>query len=248
MSATAALSARYHAACLRKRSRYPQFEVEGDKPLPVQDVAAVLRALRRAADGSRTDRCRSQPNPPRSVPRSRKRTALRIPHGKPHPSVLCCIPFQWWNPDQPVGRNRSRFLRPEFQDEQVLGHPRKRHRRASISCVWAASAFHLAPVSPDADETFGLSRNWRSVTPYCTRSTTTLNTRQSATDFITADLETECARRSLPIPQMVQVVEIREGLRGSISGFLELTFRAAVRGPLLLGRGSHFGAGLFRKL
>ena len=102
----------------------------------------------------------------------------------------------------------------------------------------------LEPASSDTDTVFGISRAWRSVTPY--QLTRHPKHDQSAPDFVVSDLKAECARRALPIPQIVEVIDIQRGPRGSLSARLALTFKAAVRGPLLLGRGSHFGAGLFR--
>jgi CRISPR-associated protein Csb2 len=104
----------------------------------------------------------------------------------------------------------------------------------------------LAPISANSDKVFGLCRFWRSVTPY--RPTRHPKPTLSIPDFIASDLKAECARRSLPIPQTVEVIDFQKGPRDSLSAQLTLIFEAPIRGPLLLGRGSHFGDGLFTEV
>jgi hypothetical protein len=58
------------------------------------------------------------------------------------------------------------------------------------------------------------------------------------------DVLLECERRGLPRPE-VEVIEIGTGRRGGVAALLKVEFSVAVSGPLLLGAGSHFGAGLF---
>jgi CRISPR-associated protein Csb2 len=85
------------------------------------------------------------------------------------------------------------------------------------------------------------SRVWRTHTAY-------IPTRYPKTpdpDHLIADLRTECLRRELPRPSKVRIMEMLEGPRGAVSAHMELTFAQAVKGPLLLGRDSHSGAGLF---
>jgi len=67
---------------------------------------------------------------------------------------------------------------------------------------------------------------------------------ETQTEALHSDLLGECARRRLPRPE-VEVIDILSGPRGGIAGRFRLRFDVAVEGPLLLGAGSHFGAGLF---
>jgi CRISPR-associated protein Csb2 len=101
----------------------------------------------------------------------------------------------------------------------------------------------LTRVSDTADEgPLCESMVWTSATPYRpTRHTK----RSDPGSALVSDVCTECARRALPVPK-VEVVAIAQGPRGGLAAHLRLTFAVTVRGPLLLGGGSHLGAGLFR--
>lgn len=88
------------------------------------------------------------------------------------------------------------------------------------------------------------SRTWISETPYV--ATRNLKKHQVPRTAIRADMIAECRRRGLPIPTNVEVLAVKVGPRGGRpSATLMLTFATAVHGPLLLGRDSHFGGGLF---
>jgi hypothetical protein len=86
------------------------------------------------------------------------------------------------------------------------------------------------------------ARSWLSRTWY--RPTRHPHRKRDATEALHSDLLGECARRRLPRPE-VEVIDILSGPRGGIAGRFRLRFDVAVEGPLLLGAGSHFGAGLF---
>lgn len=63
--------------------------------------------------------------------------------------------------------------------------------------------------------------------------------------FVINDVTTECHRRGLPKPQ-VELLNMHVGPKGgNLKAFLRLKFARSVRGPLLLGRKSHIGQGLF---
>jgi len=103
----------------------------------------------------------------------------------------------------------------------------------------------LAPLpEPDRDPAFGSGSVWVSLTPY--RPTRHPPRGESPEQSLARDLLTECARRALPRPE-IQLLEHEEGPRGGLSARFRLTFAVTVAGPLMLGRGSHFGAGLFRR-
>ena len=102
------------------------------------------------------------------------------------------------------------------------------------------------PQAPAGDDPLTLpSRVWRSVTPFVA----TRNMRgglDAPDDFVKTDVVNECARRGLPVPKGVQVLNAAVGPRGgSPTARLEIEFTTAVSGPLMLGRSSHFGGGLF---
>lgn len=105
-------------------------------------------------------------------------------------------------------------------------------------------ALHVVRIAgpDDSDPIFGRARFWVSQTPY--RPTRHPRVPADAADVLRRDLLLECDRRGLPRPE-VEIISIALGPRGGILGNLALTFSVAVAGPLLLGAGSHFGAGLF---
>jgi CRISPR-associated protein Csb2 len=91
---------------------------------------------------------------------------------------------------------------------------------------------------------FGAGKVWTSYTAYRpTRHPKNEGVQQS----IERDVRTECARRALPAPIEIVVMSTSTGPRGGLEAHVNVKFAAAVRGPLLLGRGSHLGQGLFRR-
>lgn len=95
---------------------------------------------------------------------------------------------------------------------------------------------------PDGHPLTGPARIWESRTPYL--PTRHPHRDQDPRDFITRDILAECQRRRLPNP-IPEIIRINQGPRGGLKAWLQLRFAAAVRGPLLLGRDSHAGGGLF---
>ena len=94
----------------------------------------------------------------------------------------------------------------------------------------------------DEDALFAQARVWVSRTPY---RPTRHPRRISAEQSVRLDVVAECGRRGLPRLE-VDVLDVETGPRGGLAARVRLTFNTAVPGPILLGRGSHFGAGLFR--
>ena len=109
--------------------------------------------------------------------------------------------------------------------------------------------FERLAVQPveDGDPLIGPSREWTGRTPYV--ATRNLKKRDDPVAFIKSDLVTECARRGLPMPVEIGVSAINVGPKGGLpNAELTLKFAVAVRGPLILGRDSHVGGGLFHAL
>jgi CRISPR-associated protein Csb2 len=106
-----------------------------------------------------------------------------------------------------------------------------------------AGVLSLAPAETveDGDPVFGRTRSLVSRTLYAPTHHTR---RASAEEAVRRDLTEECARRGLPRPE-VDVLAVDIGPRGGLAARVRLRFRVAIKGPVLLGRGSHFGAGLF---
>jgi CRISPR-associated protein Csb2 len=106
-----------------------------------------------------------------------------------------------------------------------------------------AGVLHLTRLGkPDVnDPLFGREKTWLSSTSY--RPTRHPKGRDIGA-ATAADLTNECARRGLPRPR-VEIIQWKIGRRGGPAVRARLHFKIAISGPLLLGRDSHFGAGLF---
>ncbi|MBS0576327.1 MAG: type I-U CRISPR-associated protein Cas5/Cas6 [Proteobacteria bacterium] len=85
----------------------------------------------------------------------------------------------------------------------------------------------------DHDPLFATSARWIAQTPY----TATRHARKNGSNTLHHDVITETQRRGLPMPAAVN--RLRNGAG------LELGFKVAVPGPVLLGRTLHLGGGLF---
>lgn len=101
-----------------------------------------------------------------------------------------------------------------------------------------------APRIPDeADPVFGIARIWSTSTLY--RPTAHPKGRDME-GAICRDVVDECLRRGLPRPS-VRLLHYEHGPNGgNISAHLELEFCHPVAGPIILGRDSHSGGGLFK--
>jgi CRISPR-associated protein Csb2 len=98
------------------------------------------------------------------------------------------------------------------------------------------------PVAND-DPLAAPSRAWQSRTPY--RATRHAGRRKDPKAALVRDLVSECMRRGFPKPE-VEILELSTVPNGGgLTAQARLHFAVAVRGPLLLGRDSHRGGGLF---
>jgi CRISPR-associated protein Csb2 len=90
----------------------------------------------------------------------------------------------------------------------------------------------------------GPAHVWKSRTPYL--ATCHAGRRKDAAAMLARDISAECVRRGLPAPAAIEILEC-EGVAngGGLRARARLRFATAVRGPLLLGRDSHRGGGLF---
>ncbi len=104
---------------------------------------------------------------------------------------------------------------------------------------------NLGPASALAvgDPLVGPTRVWESRTPY---SPTRHAGRGKDLDAaIVRDVIAECERRGLPKPE-VDLLELNAGPNGGgLAARVRLRFAVAVAGPIMLGRDSHKGGGLF---
>ncbi|WP_026340606.1 type I-U CRISPR-associated protein Csb2 [Thioalkalivibrio sp. ALJT] len=93
------------------------------------------------------------------------------------------------------------------------------------------------------DHLLRAARKWETVTPYWSTRHLKPGKERAA---IERDVQMECQRRGLPIPA-IRVRDYHHGPNGGQpKAWLQLEFAQAIAGPLLLGRGSHGGNGLFK--
>ena len=107
-------------------------------------------------------------------------------------------------------------------------------------------AFPMRAVAlEDGDPSIGPARHWRTERPYF--ATRNLKKKDDLETSVAADVQRQCQRLGLPTPERIDVLSASVGPRGGWpTATLEMHFAAAVRGPLLLGRDSHRGGGMFR--
>jgi CRISPR-associated protein Csb2 len=225
------------------------FALEGDRPR--QDQAeALVRALRRAVMA----RVQSVLGPRAELP------AFFTGHtknGDPARSGKHEHLFFLADDSDGDGRlDRVAVIAPELADRSVAHRHGRELRQleralAELTMLRAGSAGapRLVPLAgpDDTDCLFGRARLWVSRTPY--RPTRHPHQPANATDLLHRDVLhrdvlLECERRGLPRPE-IETVDVATGRRGGIAARLRLAFSVAVSGPLLLGAGSHFGAGMF---
>ncbi len=97
----------------------------------------------------------------------------------------------------------------------------------------------------DGDSLIGPAKRWRSARPYL--ATRNMKKKDDLEAVVSADVQRQCQRLGLPAPERIDVLNASVGPRGGRpTATLTLHFAAAVRGPLLLGRDSHRGGGMFR--
>jgi CRISPR-associated protein Csb2 len=220
------------------------FALEGDR-IPSDQAEVLARALRRAV------MARVQRQLDRGEPLATFFTGHR-PNGAPARSGQHEHLFFLADDGNRDGHlDRLAIIAPHLADRRVTADHGRHLRQLQSAIVdmvvlraGRAGAPRLVPVAaPDeTDPVFGRAKHWVSRARY--RATQHPRDRRNDEEALRRDLQLECERRGLPRPD-VEVISVASGPRGGISGHLYLTFSVAIAGPLLLGAGSHFGAGLF---
>jgi CRISPR-associated protein Csb2 len=166
------------------------------------------------------------------------------------------------------GRHRHVFLavvdrdRDGFVDEVLVAAPwacdhttkAERQERAEFERIEPSLAtiragrlgvISLAParIPKQGDRLIGPGRLWESATPY--QPTRHARRRAELSNAVEHDVLEECARRGFLRPR-VEMLECSAGPNGGgVSARVRLHFVVAVEGPILIGRDSHAGGGLF---
>ena len=119
---------------------------------------------------------------------------------------------------------------------------------SSLETLYAGrlGKFHLSTLETlaDGDPLIGPALSWSSKSPYI--ATRNLKKHQDVVSMIKADVFTECKRRGFPHPEEIKIIDASVGPRGGRpTALMQIHFSVAIRGPLLIGRDSHKGNGLF---
>ncbi len=222
------------------------FGLHGRQPIAYRDRAGLVRSLRRALMSLARDDSGGVPLLfSGHEPDSRSDSAGHHAHvflaadgdGRDDASITRLIVVAPWAVDRGAGTAPAGQAR--LFNEIV--------RRLTMLKAGPLGRFDGLVAQPirDGDPLLGPARLWISRTPYIT--TRNLKKRDDPTHFVESDVIMECRRRGLPRPLAVEVAEVRSGPRGGRpAATLTLRFATAVRGPILLGRDSHAGGGLFR--
>ena len=140
---------------------------------------------------------------------------------------------------------------PWTADRSVSATPRQRRRfdhvirkltslRAGRLGVLSLQAVPLH----DDDDMLRSAKTWRTTTPYL--ATRNIKRREDVNTVLVDDVVVECRRRGLPVPAQIDATAVSQGPRGGRPmADVVISFATSVRGPVLLGRNSHEGGGLF---
>ena len=136
----------------------------------------------------------------------------------------------------------DRHAAPQFGDRRRFDDVTRRLVELRAGRLGRFDGLVAEPIE-DGDPLLGPARDWMSRTPYV--ATRNLKRHDDLSCAVAADVITDCHRRGLPTPA-VDTLEVSAGPRGGRpTARLKLLFATAVRGPLILGRNSHTGGGLF---
>ena len=224
------------------------FRLRGQPPIAAADRPALVRCLRRALmslardDSGGVARLFSGHEPD-----GRSDSAGHHAHvflaadgaGSDDGSITRLIVAAPWAVDRGAGRTSGRRRR---SFDQVV-------RRLTELRAGPLGRFDglVAESMNDGDPLLGPAALWTGRTPYV--ATRNLGKRDDPANFVATDVLRECRRRGLPAPAEVDVLDVGAGPRGGRpAATLKLRFATAVRGPILLGRDSHTGGGLFSAL
>ena len=154
-------------------------------------------------------------------------------------------------PDLP--RQRMLFIAPNRLQrcgvdwrEVADDHALLEHAIKSMTILRAGRSgrLSLSPIAlePECDPLFASSKVWKSVSDY---HVTRHRRRLTDEEALRADAIAELARIHWPEPLAIRILFVQRGPKGDLSGRLKLEFATAQVGPLVIGRMSHKGGGLF---
>lgn len=150
-----------------------------------------------------------------------------------------------------MGSSRLLVIAPHLLENRPPTHSERTHLELLDAALeglvelraGAAGCLKLAPnfIDIQDDPLFAPAQTWESCTEY---RPTRHYKRVSAAGALMADALREVRGRGMATPE-IEVLEVREGPRGGLSGRLRLHFQVAQAGPILIGHTRHYGGGLF---
>ena len=149
-----------------------------------------------------------------------------------------------------LDRDENGAIRPDTADRKsrVSNDEKARFERVTGKLetvrAWRHGVLRLrGPAAPSPDDRlFARSRVWTSLTDF--GPTRHPRNRADVRVFLERNIHAEVLRRGYPEPK-VELLSHHTGPRGGVRARFCLSFSVAVQGPLLLGRDSHMGGGLF---
>ena len=140
----------------------------------------------------------------------------------------------------------DRRAKPSSRDDRQFIKVTQKLRQLRTRSLGRIEGLVAEPVE-EGDHLLGPARQWECETPYL--ATRNLKRGGDLTAALIADVTKECMGRGWPKPLEVNVSDATVGPRGGRpTAKLNLRFATAVQGPLMLGRNSHAGGGLFRTM
>lgn len=227
-------------------STTPSLHVFGTAdPLAARDIEALARALRRAVMARARDALGRGPN--ESLPlffsgHDRNGAPARASE---HQHLFCGVE---------VGASARLLI---VAPHRIMRRSPRRFEVAHLRTLDVALSGFTRLVAGEAgahdlvrlpeplagDPLIGPARTWESRTAY--RPTRHAGRGKDPAAAVVRDVIAECERRGLPRPE-VELLELIAGPRGgNLAARVRLRFAVAITGPVLLGRDSHTGGGLF---
>ncbi len=140
----------------------------------------------------------------------------------------------------------DRTMKPRREELTAFGTVIRKLRDLRAGAAGRFTGLVAFPAE-DKDPLLGPAKVWVGQTPYV--ATRNMKRADDPEGFIEADIANECGRRGLPRPLGVELHRVNVGPRGGRpEAMARLRFAIALQGPILLGRTSHRGGGLFHAL
>ena len=137
----------------------------------------------------------------------------------------------------------DRTTKPQWGERRMFDNVVRKLRDLRAGSLGRFTGLIAYPVE-DGDPLIGPTRIWIGQTPYV--ASRNMKRAGNPEELIKSDIASECQRRGLPKPLEIQLHHISVGPRGGQpTAMVKLRFAVALQGPILLGRTSHKGGGLF---